>query len=260
VEAREYHRIACASSIACLVLPELISVDRLVLVSEHYQQHSPKAFRTAGRATLSSLESVETILAAQPDLVIVNSYTANLERIERLRRHGLMVLDLGPMLGLKTLLPNVRTLGRVLGREGRAERLAHTIERRLRLCAAYVPESERLTAIYLSVHGRSIFGGTRGSSYHDLLRFAGLVDAAAQNGYQGWPSYSVEDLLRLDPDRIVTEEGAAATLRAMSGIATLRAVRDPKGIATLPRGFDTTGPLLVDWCELLADRVYGAPE
>jgi hypothetical protein len=50
-----------------------------------------------------------------------------------------------------------------------------------------------------------------------------------------------------------------AELRAMPGLSGLRALTDPDGVVELPRNFDSTGPLLLDYSEQFCDLVYGGP-
>jgi ABC-type Fe3+-hydroxamate transport system substrate-binding protein len=72
-----------------------------------------------------------------------------------------------------------------------------------------------------------MYGGTRGSSYYDVLTYAGLIDVAAKD-FQGWPSYSPELLLTLDPEIIVTHTGMRSLLCDRVELGRLRACR-PQG-------------------------------
>jgi iron complex transport system substrate-binding protein len=266
IPCRDYQRIACASTIAADVLPHLISIDRIVLVPEWYRRTSPEAFRTMLRdeqgnariGTVASLASIESLLAAKPDLVILNSLSGGgSEKVERLRELELNVLDLGPMLGLKTLLPNIRQLGQVVREAERGAQLARGLERRLRRVAQLVPATERRQAAYVGSMGGSLIGGTKGSSYHDLLILAGLIDAADGQGFSPWPSYTPESLLSLNPEIIVTEHGHTASLLAVPGMNELRAVSEPGGIVELPKGAETIGLGLLPAVEALHTAVYG---
>jgi iron complex transport system substrate-binding protein len=265
IPCRDYQRIACASTIAADVLPHLISVDRIVLVPEWYRNSSPQAFRTILRddqgnariGTLASLGSIESLLAAKPDLVILNSISGgSSERIERLRELGLTVLDLGPMLGLETLLPDIHQLGQVVREAQRGADLAWRLEQRLARVAQLTPIHQRKRALYVGSMGGSLIGGTKGSSYHDLLRFAGLVDAAAGQGFSPWPNYTPEMLLSLDFDLIVTEHGHTASLLTIPGAKALRVVSEPGGIVELPEGAETISLGLLPAVEALHAAVY----
>lgn len=266
IACRDYQRIVCASTIAAEVLPHLISVDRIILVPGWFRENNPEAFRTQLRGvdgderigTLSSLSSVEAMLAAKPDLVIMNSLSGGgSERTERLRELGLTVLDLGPMLGTITLYTDIRQIGQVVGEAQRGADLSWQLERRLARVAQLGEEKKRKRAVYISSMGGSLIGGTEGSSYHDLLVLAGLTDAAAGKGYSPWPTYTPEMLLTLDPDLIITEHGQTSSLRSIPGVKRLRAATRPGGIVEMPEGTETVGLGLLPAVEYLYEFVHG---
>lgn len=254
----DFQRIACASTVAAEVVPELVSTRRIIAVPDWFLSTNPRAFRCRGIPGHNIFTGIETTLRAHPDLVLINSLTGGgSERVERLRELGLTVVDLGPMQGLATLLPNIRLIGQVLDVGPRAEALAESLSRRLQQVAAHIPPDARRSALYLGYMGGHFSGGTRGSSYHDLLHFAGLRDAAATLGLSPWPQYSIEQLLTIDPELIVTEHGHAAALRAVPALAGLRALRDPAGLIELQPHTETAALGLLPACEQLCDQVYG---
>jgi len=257
VPVGDYRRIACVSSVAALILPHLVPAERVVLVPE-ILDGSPEAFRTAHATSLPSLAGLEGILAVSPDLVVLNTLGQTSERAQRLLELGIPTLDLGEMTGWDSLGANVLTLGAVVGEPGRARRYAESLRRRLEQAAIHVPEAERRTAMWLTPAGGAVYGGTEGSSFHDLLRFAGLVDVVAGRAASPWPDFSAEDVLGFDPDLVVTSAGGAQALRDTPGVSDLRAIREG-AIVELPPDADTTGPLLVDAVEHLCDAVYGRP-
>lgn len=258
VPVGDYRRIACVSSVAALILPHLVPADRVILVPEILRDGSPDAFRTAHATSLPSLGGLESILAAEPDLVVLNTLGQKSDRAQRLLELGIPTLDLGRMTGWESLGANVLTLGAVVGEPERARRYAESLRRRLEQAAIHVPEAERRTAMWLTPAGGTVYGGTVGSSFHDLLRFAGLVDVVAGEADSPWPDFSAEDVLGFDPDLVVTSAGGAQALRETPGVSGLRAIREGR-IVELPPDSDTTGPLLVDAVEHLCDAVYGRP-
>jgi iron complex transport system substrate-binding protein len=269
VPAGDYRRIACASTIAAEIVPELVEVDRILLIPNWFAASHPRAYRARFSApelaqrivAIDVYSSLETLLAHDPDLIILNTFVAGgSERVQRLRELGYVVLDLGEMRGLDTLLPSIRQLGAVLGQGDRAEELAWGLERRLRQVAAHVPITARKRGLYLGgMGGSGLTGGALGTSFHDLLRAAGVIDLAAAAGYRDWPSYSPEDIIALAPEIIITEHGRAAALRAVPGFTSIPAVRDPLGIIELPAGCETSALGLLPAAEFICDRLYGPP-
>lgn len=159
-------------------------------------------------------------MGLRPDLIVANSL-AQQDVVQRYREAGIEVFDLGPMHGLATLRPNIVSVATLLGRPERGRALARRFERRMENIARHIPEHERPSAIYLGIHGDKLYGGTRGSSYHDILTHAGLRDAAAER-YEGWPRYTSEQLLALDPDIVVTQSDMGKVVCRHPGLDRLR--------------------------------------
>ncbi|TVR43683.1 MAG: ABC transporter substrate-binding protein [Planctomycetota bacterium] len=252
IPAGDYQRIAALSTVACQVLPDLISLNRIVLVSYWHQRHARSAFRTQGIPVIEGADQIEIILAARPDLVIINNFQMQPAVVDRLRRLGLTVFDLGGLEGPPTLIPNIRDLATVVGEAERGARLARQLQQRLSMVAAHVPADQRLRAIYLDRHGDQLIGGTEGSSFHHLLRYAGLEDVAAGRGLSPWPQIRAEQLLQWAPEIIVTSAGMAEHIPLLPGLRSLEA-----RIVELPRGFDSTGPEILEHVEDLFQAVYG---
>jgi iron complex transport system substrate-binding protein len=236
-----YTRIASLGLESDALLSELCERDRLVTASTYHR--GTVALRLAGLPRLPGLDDLETVIRLAPDLVFVSSGADQLDRIARLRQAGLTVCDLGAQRGVASLVPNARLVGALIGASERAERFVATFTGRLANVAARLPaDAPRRRALYLGVYGRDLYGGTTGTSYHDLITAAGLRDAA-EGRFSGWPKLSLEDLIALDPDVLVLSSGSASALRALPGAAAIRAVSD--------------GHLLVIDDDLLEDPTLG---
>jgi iron complex transport system substrate-binding protein len=223
----DYRRILSASTVADSLLLALAEPDRILAFTKYSATESPQAYRFAGKPRFAGIADVETALALEPDLVLTNSFGAP-ERLAQLRDAGLTVFDMGEMRGLSSLLPNIETVGILVGRPEEGARLARRFAARMRALAHDVPDAKRPSGIYLSVFGDSLFGGTTGTSFHDVLTAAGIRDAATGR-YEGWPRYTAEGLLGLDPELIVTQTGMRAAICAYPGLEQLRACRPGEG-------------------------------
>jgi len=255
VPVARYERIASASSIADQVLEEILEPDRVVAVAAHSKLRAPERWRYADRDAIERLEDLEEILSLSPDLLFVNDL-ADAGRVARLRERGVRVFDLGPMQGLRTLLPNIRDIGTVVGEPERAERLAASFERRMRSVADVAAPEE---AMFLSVLGDQLYGGTTETSYADILDAAGLVDVAERAGYEGWPVYGAEDVLALDPEWIVVPEGDERALCRHVGLDALRACREGH-VRGVPLDLVSDPGLgMLPAAEAVHDAIYGAP-
>jgi iron complex transport system substrate-binding protein len=257
VRIAPYRRIVSGSTAADWLLSELSSPGRVLAYTERSATSAPWKHRFAGKQTVAALSNIEALLAMKPDLVIAESL-GDTRRIERLREHGLAVFDIGAMRGTRTLLPAMRRLGALLGHPERGALLARRFRGSLEAIAADLPPGERRQAAYVTIYGDKLYGGTRGTTYHDIVRHAGLEDAAAAR-YRDWPEYSAEQLIALDPELIVTRRGMGVMLCRQPGLDRLRACRTPGSIVEL-EGFvlDDPGLGILESAEALHDAVYGA--
>ena len=223
-----YDRIVSLSTIADHALLHLVEPRRLLAITGYTVGSHPEAWRFGDRAVIGSSNNLESVLALEPDLVIVSTF-ADDAFLTRLRERGIAVFDLGEMRGVETTRANILSMGALLDVRDRARRLNGRFRRELEALDSAIPDDRLEPGIYLSIYGDSLFGGTTGTSYADLLFFGGVRDLAEEAGFSEWPHYSVEELLELDPPLIVTLEGMATALREHSALSSLRAC-GPDGI------------------------------
>ena len=233
VPIADYRRIVSASTVSDGMLLALSEPERVLRFTRYSAEDSVFRYRYAGKGATTSLVDVEPVVSLEPDLVLVHNI-GSAERVARLREAGLTVFDFGSMQGLRTLLPNLRVLGALLGRPERAEQIAARFERRMANVAATVPEDGRPDAIYLGIHGDKIYGGTVGTSYHDVLSAAGLYDVAAAR-FEGWPTLTSEQLIALNPEVVVTTSGMERSLCKHPGLGRIRACQPGGQIIGLDR-------------------------
>jgi len=258
VPVAPYARIGSASVVADALLLALVEPERIASLSAYGRKSADEAHHYGARPATVPLADLEGLLEQKLDLLLVHDLGSEAQ-LARAREAGLRVFNLGEMRGLATLLPNIQAVSALLGVPERGERFAQKLARRMRGVADALPSAGRRRAIYASVFANKIYGGTSGTSYHDVLTHAGLIDAAA-DAYHDWPAYDPEQLLALDPELIVTQGGMGESLCRMHGLETLRACGDArKGVVEMPEGLmENPGPSMLDASEVLFERVYGS--
>lgn len=258
VPVRPYHRIVSGSLVADRLLLELVEPERVLAYSSYVESSSAVAHRHAGTPNVDLAGDVEALLAMRPDLVFASNFV-DPAKVARLRQAGIEVFDLGPMHGVATLLPNIRQVAAVLGCPERGEALARSFAMRLASVADDVPRAGRPSGLYLGIHASQVYGGTRGSSFHDVIEAAGLVDAAASR-YEGWPPLTSEQVLALDPDYVITQEGKAVLICRHAGLSVLRACRLPGRLVEVDdRILNDPGLAMLDAAEAIRRAVHGMP-
>lgn len=256
VPIRPYERIVAASTISSEILQELIEPSRVAAWSLYAREHEHSGWKFSDRPTIAQVSDVEAILALRADLVLFNSH-ANAAAIQRLRERGVAVYDLGPMVGMQSFLKQAEEIATLVGITERYEPYAYHFRRRMTHVQCK-PIDDPQHILYIAMFSNAIFGGTIGTSYHDVITSAGLIDAAAES-YTGWPDFTPETLLVLDPPWIVTSEGTRATICSHGTLRGLQACRDDGAhVVELPGDIlgDGGGGMLLA-AELLFDAVYG---
>lgn len=254
VPIRPYRRIVSGSIVADGMLLELCEPTRVLRFTNASAKESPFKHRFAEKGMDDPLENLEGLIALKPDLVLTHNL-GNAERVARLREAGITVFDFGEMRGLLSLLPNLRTLGTLLEREERGAELARRFARRMGGVAANLPDAHKPGGLYVAVYGDKLYGGTEGTSYHDVLTAAGVRDLAAER-YRNWPDYSPEELLVLDPDLVVTYRGMQQLFCNHPGLDRLRACRTGRVIGIDAALLQSPGLEMLEAAEALFEAVH----
>ena len=223
IEVRDYTRIVSTSTIADDVLLRIIDPSRVLAVSGH-SIRLEKSAAYADKIGVEHARDIETIIELRPDIVFINNFIDR-RQVERLKDAGLNVFDMGEMRGLETLLPNIRQLAAVLDVPERGQELADDLLSELEAVSADVSPQDRRRGLYVGIHGDRLYGGTAGTSFHDVLVAGGLIDMAAEAGFHGWPAFTNEQLLSLDPPWIITNPSTERSLCRHPGFQSLSACR-----------------------------------
>jgi len=163
---------------------------------------------TLGRLTgRGNTANVEVVLQARPDLIIdygtLSPTLASLaDRVQQ--QTGIPYLLLGG--DFDRMAEAIRQIGAAAGAEGRAEELARYVEStvsEINRRVAQVPPARRPRVYY----GRGPLGlntGLAGSISAEFIERLGAVNVAAELGKGGLVQVSVEQVLRWNPDIVVT--------------------------------------------------------
>ncbi len=255
IPAHPYARIASTSIIADQVLLELIEPSRILAVSGHTLENGREPWRYEGKIGVRRAQDIEKIIGLRPDIVFINSFV-DTRHVQRMKEAGLKLFDLGPMKGLSTLLPNIDQIASVLDVPERGRSLQSQFLRQLEAVAAGQPEGERRRALYVGIHGDRLYGGTEGTSFHDVLVAAGLLDVAAEAGYEGWPAFTHEELLSLDAPWIITNAGQERAFCRHPGLQALKACASGQVRGVDSQLLTDPGLAMVEAAAAIRDAVY----
>ena len=199
-------RIASRTLATDEILLEIAEPERIVLLSPFAgdPQFSASADRARRLGRVGGF-STEEILAASPDLVFAASFNTQ-ETLAQLEAAGVPVVVLLNHESLAAIAENIRTVGFAIGRDREAERLVESMQ--LRLAETHARAASRVAGLRI-VHwsGGVVLGGR--TVFDDAVRYLGAVNLAAENGLEGWPRISAEQVVIWDPDVIFTDSYGA---------------------------------------------------
>ncbi len=189
----------------------------------------PALGRLTGRGNTAN---VETVLAANPDLIIdygaVTPTLASLaDRVQQQTGIAYVLLDGA----FDAMAASIRTFGDLVGASERADALARyaddtvaDVTRRVAKIAA-----DKRARVYYGRGPRGLDTGLAGSINMEIIERVGAVNVAAELGRGGLAQVSLEQVLRWNPDVIVTTDPTCfASLRhdpLWQDVAAVRAGR-----------------------------------
>lgn len=263
-------RVIPTSASAVDFASALLEPERIVALPEQALEYSvlhtlPPSF--AGTARFD-VYLAEPILALGPDLVLADAFQAP-ETSQRLLQAGVEVLTLPVIGSWREARAALVQLGERFGRSERASELCADLDARVARLEQRAARGPRLRAVVYSSFGG--VGSTAGAdtTIGDVLRLAGLDNAAALAGRTGHSDLSFEALIALDPELIVVSAplkappsaqgdlGGASerVLLSSPALAELRAVRERRIVALPAWLFATNSFEIVRAAELLREQV-----
>lgn len=184
----------CTDQLAMLVAApgQLVSVSYLAV------DPVTSAMATEAMALDINHGLAEEIAFLRPDLVLAGRYTTRVT-VDMLTRLGYRIEGFEPENNFDDIRTNLRKMGRLLGREARAEELVRLMDEDLTAIASAPPPVRRETAIYYA----SGFTSGAGSLAHAIVEAAGFVNIAPRLGLDARGTLPLEALILSGPDVVV---------------------------------------------------------
>ncbi|MEW5762224.1 MAG: cobalamin-binding protein [Bacillota bacterium] len=205
--------------------------------------------------------SLEKIVALKPDLVLAAGI--NQKIADRLAKLGIPVLVLAPH-DVAGVLKNIELVGRATGRGEKAQEVVESLSTRINAVAARVARiaTAARPKVYYEVWYEPLCTAGPGTFIDDVIRLAGGINVAG-DAPQQWPQYSLEVLLRKNPDVMLHSyghgSGAAQTVEDIvkrPGWSRLNFVKNRRIYAVDADLITRPGPRLVDAVEAVARALH----
>lgn len=178
---------------------------------------------------------VETITRLRPDLIVAPYSKTELSTFDQLTSLGMKVLVLDPS-SIQGIMRDITLLGKVTGNSRKARKVVATMKAQLAALAARLQRVRSRPRVYYEIDATNPaqpFTAGPGTFVARAISLAGGRNVGnAATGCSGtlcYPQFSLEALVRLDPQVIVLGDASYGTspadVRARPGWSTIRAVR-----------------------------------
>jgi iron complex transport system substrate-binding protein len=169
--------------------------------------------------------SVETVLKAKPDLIIIDANTSPSSAIATLKSSGIKVISIADAYAMRDIVPKEKTLADLLGVPKAYAALSKAITE------ISFPKS-KATVAFLYVRGTAsiyLIGG-KGSGADSLISAMGYTDVGAALYKTPFTDLTSEALIAMHPDVIMVMTKGLQSVGGISGLLQL------PGVAQTPAG------------------------
>jgi iron complex transport system substrate-binding protein len=212
------------------------------LVSVSYLSHDEKASVMAADARRLPVNHglAEEVFLLHPDLVLAGTFTSRAS-IEMLVRLGFRVERFEPESSLDDIRSNILRMGRLLGREAEARRLAASFDAEIASLRGKRGSRAPLGAAY---YANGLTSGT-GTLVNEIITTAGWRNLAAELGIEGMGLLPLELIVMNHPDALIgnnqKEEEPSLAFQNYSHPALIAALRSGTGVTPLPERYTVCG-------------------
>lgn len=242
------------------MLAELVPVERVVGVSNLVDDASISNVAGHYPPGIARVRAdAEVLLALQPDLVLVSTYS-DAAAVRMLLAAGVAVVRVAAFDSFDEAAASLRLLGEILGVPMRANAAVDEMERRLAEVAAQVAGRTRPKTLYYSRGGST---GGPGTLTDEMIQRAGGYNLIRETGITGHRQITRELAIALQPEVIILSDwsggggsAVADELRNSPAWQAAPAVRNGN-VYALPGGWVTSGSQFrVAGVEALARRLH----
>jgi iron complex transport system substrate-binding protein len=229
--------------------PQVVAVDD--------QSDFPKS---APKTALSGFTpNVEAIAAYRPDLVVIAYDPKGLS--EALGRLGITVLHQDGAKSFKGAYQQIRQLGKVTGRDGRAAKLVAGMKTKIGAIVVDAKKGRQGLSVYHELDP-TLFSATSKTfigQVYTALGLENIADAADSAGF-GYPQLSAEYVVSSSPDIIVLADTVccgqkASTVAARPGWDRISAIRTGSVVRIHDSIASRWGPRLVDFFRAMSSAL-----
>jgi iron complex transport system substrate-binding protein len=197
--------------------------------------------------------NAEKVVAQKPDIIFASSLNGK-ETIDKLKKLGLPVFVLDAN-SIKGVYQSIDLAGQVTNQLHQSDKLIGSMEaEKLRIFQEVARVKKGKPAKVWLESDPSLYTAGKGTLLNELVTIAG-GDNVAKN-LNGWPQVSAEQVVKWNPDVIVSMYGDTSTIQKRAGWSTIHAVKEKKITSIDPDIVSRPGPRIIEAMRQLAKTFY----
>ncbi len=232
-----------------------LGADDILVGRTDFCEYPDEASQIPSIGGISNL-NIEKILSLNPDLVISGSMVGK-KATDQMDQMGTPMVCVIEKPNFVALYDNIAAIGRLVGKEHEADSIVESlkwkVERLLADTSLSALNSQLSSCYYVVGFGPSGNFTAGGNTFiNDIIRMAGGRNIA--EGIEGW-SYSLEALMKEDPDYIIVRREDSAAFVDMKPYNRLSAVKNGHVIGIVSGTLDLQVPRNIDAVLYLRQRM-----
>ena len=240
------------------IVAALVEPSRIVAVSQYAA--NPQISNIADVARKINViadRDAERIVRLQPDIILSTRYTKT-DLNFLMQQTRIPYVELSRFETMADIESNIRTIGKAVHEEHRADELIGEMRRKV----AGAATGRNWKVLYLAPGDWT--AGTK-TTVNELIRIAGLRNAAAEAGIIGNNKISIEQIIQIDPDVVLIGTGYQRdadfqkSLEKDPRFSTVKAVRGKRILALPSKYVLTTSQFIADGAVELSRRINALP-
>jgi iron complex transport system substrate-binding protein len=233
--------------------------DKIIGVSDYdnYPEEATKIQKVGAQDI-----NTELVLSLLPDVALVTDYhyETHPDVLQKFEEAGIKVIVVGSATSFEDTYSNIEMIGAATGSKKKADAIVADMKDRLQAIkdkAAAVKDKKK---VWVEVSpAPDIFTTGKNTFMHEMLESIQATNAAEDQ--EGWVKMSEEEIVRLNPDVIITTygyyvENPKAQVLARKGWAEVPAVKNGQVYDVDSDTVTRPGPRLIEGVETLAELIY----
>jgi iron complex transport system substrate-binding protein len=197
--------------------------------------------------------NAEKVLAQKPDLVLASSLNGK-ETINKLKELGLTVFVLDAN-SIKQVYQSIDLVGQVTNQLRTSDQLIGKMEREKLQVFQQVAQitADKRVKVWLESDPMLYTAGS-GTLLDELVTIAGGENVA--KNLKGWPQISAEQVVKWNPDVIISMYGDTSIIQKRNGWSTIQAIKEKRIISIDPNIVSRPGPRITQAMQQLVKLFY----